>query len=283
MGTWGTGVFADDDAADVRSDFEHYVADTQDIAQATNAIALDYGAAFDIPQEHTAFWLGLALTQWRKGWLDPRVLTTAIHIIDDGLDLAKWRNGNEATKRARELKKVRAQLQAPPPSPRPFPKPWPIQLPDFQVGEIVARRLPGNRTAVMKVVGFRRTTALKVAGPAVRLQKWVSVALPTPAEAEKLEYLRWPIAPNKVQTFRLLVLTGARRAPLDPDLFIRPGIVVPLQQNEDKGGYTSVSTWGPYQLDDILASGVARWWEDPGLSATALPPWCSKSEGNAGN
>ena len=100
MGTWGTGVFADDDAADVRSDFEHYVADTQDITQATNAIALDYGAAFDIPQEHTAFWLGLALTQWRKGWLDPRVLATAFHIIDDGLDLPKWPNGHEATNRA---------------------------------------------------------------------------------------------------------------------------------------------------------------------------------------
>jgi len=109
----------------------------------------------------------------------------------------------------------------------------------------------------------------------VRLQKWVRLALPTFAEAEKLEYLRWPIAPNKIQTFHLLVLTGARRAPLDPDLFIRPGIVVPLLQNEDRGGYICVSTWGRYQLDDILAAGVARWWEDPGLSATALPPWCN--------
>jgi hypothetical protein len=142
------------------------------------------------------------------------------------------------------------------------------------VGEIVARRLPNDRTVVMKVVGFRRTNSLKVRGPAVHLQKWVSVALPTPAEAEKLEYLRWPIAPNQIQNFQLLVLTGARRAPLDPDLFIRSGIVVPVQQKEDRGGYASVSTWGRYQLDNILASGVARWWEDPGLSATALPPWC---------
>jgi len=29
MGTWGTGVFADDDAVDVRSDFEHYAADSR--------------------------------------------------------------------------------------------------------------------------------------------------------------------------------------------------------------------------------------------------------------
>lgn len=273
MGTWGPGIFADDEAADVRSDFAHYLADAQDVAAATDAIAADYGACLAQPQHQTAFWLGLALTQWRKGWLDPRALAAALRVIDEGWDLAKWGDGRQAKARAKALGAARLQLVQPAPPPGPMPKPWPVQLADFRIGEILGRELPGGRLAVMKVTGFRRTTSLKVKGPAVRLQKWVKPTMPQAAEAAALECLRWPIAPNRIQTFDQLVLTAPRQAPLDRALFLRPGLVAPLHPDEARGSYTCVSTWPPYGLDDILASGVARWWDDPSLSADADAPW----------
>jgi hypothetical protein len=164
-------------------------------------------------------------------------------------------------------------LETPPPPPKPFPAPWPDQLADFQVGEVIGRALPGGRLAVMKVVGRRRTMSLKVKGPAVRLQKWVGADMPTTTEAEGLEYLRWPIAPNRIQTFGHLVLTAPRKTPLDPQMFLRPGIVVPLTPGEDRSSYTCISTWAPFTPDDILAAGVARFWEDPSLDARAHAPW----------
>ena len=272
MGTWGTGIFADDTAADVRGDFVHYVADLRSVEGATEAIAADNGAAFDRPQDDTAFWLALALTQWKAGWLDARVKAAALQVIQDGSDLAKW-SGRDAAKRSKALAAAQSQLEASPPAPRPFPAPWPEQLADFQTGEVIGRELPGGRLAVMKVVGRRRTLALKVKGPAVRLQKWVSTAMPTAAEAKGLDYLRWPIAPNRIQTFGHLVLTAPRKVPLDPRMFIRPGIVVPLTPGEDRASYTSVSTWGSFSMDDILTAGVERFWEDPSLDARADAPW----------
>jgi len=273
MGAWGTGIFADDEAADVRGDFRHYVADLQDVAAATDAIAVDYGASLQRPQDHTAFWLGLALTQRKAGWLDDRVKAAAVQVIGDGSDLAKWA-GADAARRAKALAAARRELETPSPPSKPIPAPWPEQLADFRVGEVIGRALPDGRLAVMKVVGRRRTLSLKVKGPAVRLQKWVSRQMPTAAEAGRLEYLRWPIAPNRIQTFGHLVLTAPRKAPLDPGMFIRPGVVVPLTPGEDRSSYTCVSTWASFSMDDILAAGVARFWDDPSLDARAYAPWC---------
>jgi hypothetical protein len=273
MGTWGVGIFADDEASDVRDAFRHYVADTRDVAAATDEIALDYGASFDAPQQHPAFFLALALTQWRAGWLDPRVKTAALQVIADGSDLARWNDGKDARKRQRVLTAAAQQLVEPSPAPRRFPSPWQVQLADFRVGEIIGRWLPQQRLAVMKVVAFRRTVQLKVRGPAVRLQKWTEPRMPDAAEAAALEYLRHPIGPNRIQTIGALTLTAPRRQPLDPASFVRPGIVVPLRPKEHRIGYTCISTWNGYTVDDILAAAVARWWEDPALDAKAFAPW----------
>jgi hypothetical protein len=272
MGTWGTGIFADDDAADVRDDFKHYVADTQSIAAATDAIALDFGASLEAPQNTAAFWFALALTQWRSGWLDDRVRATALRLIADGMDLEKWPK-TQARKRTAILNALRAQLESPQPTSRSIPKPWPVQLPDFRIGEIIGRALPSGRLAVMKVVAFHRTISLKVRGPAVRLQKWTKTRMPDEAEAKELDFLHWPIAPNKIQTFGMLVLTAPRHRPIDSAIFMRPGVTVPTLPDEDRTSYTCVSTWPPYSLEDILESGIARWWEDPQLSAKAPAPW----------
>jgi hypothetical protein len=272
MGTWGTGIFADDDASDVRSDFKYYVADTQSAAAATDAIAIDYGTSFDAPQNNTAFWLALALTQWRSGWLDERVRRTALRLIAEGADTEKWAKA-QARKRVSVLEALRAQLEGPQPPARPIPRPWPVQLADFRVGEIIGRALPSGRLAVMKVVAFHRTISLKVRGPAVRLQKWTKHRMPDLAEARELEFLRWPIAPNKVQTFGMIVLTAPRSRPIDSAIFVRDDLLVPVRPGEDRSSYTCASTWPPYTLDDILESAVARWWEDPSLPAQATAHW----------
>lgn len=272
MGTWGTAIFADDDAADVRTDFSHYLADAQDLVQATDAIAYDFGASLDNPDAHTSFWLGLAVTQWRSGWLDPRARSAALSIISNGSDLAKWPAKSTQT-RAKVLEIARQQLMTAPGPPKPMPKPWPVQLADLQIGEIIGLPLPSGRLAVMKVVVFRRTTNLKVRGPAVALQKWTSFEMPTPPQAGGLQELRWPIAPNGIQTFGHLVLTGPRNRPIDPARFLRPGVVGHVAEEETRRSYTCVSTWPPFTLDDIAEAGVSRWWDDPSLPADAYAPW----------
>ena len=83
MGAWSAGLFADDDAADLRGDYRAYLADAQSDAGATDLAARDYDANLDRPGETTAFWLALASIQWRMGRLDSRVKSVCLTIIDN--------------------------------------------------------------------------------------------------------------------------------------------------------------------------------------------------------
>lgn len=276
MGAWGPAIFSDDEAADVRDSFKLHVGDQQDISAATDAIASDYGASFNHPEHNTAFWLGLALTQWAAGWLDPRVLKVALQVIDDGSDLAKWEDSTQRRRRAAALNAARKRLETPQREPKPFPRPWPTQLADFQVGEIIGRRLPNGRLVIMKVINFRPTHAFKVRGPAVRIQHWLGLELPTPEEAARLQYIRHPLSPSKTTTVGSYVLTGPRFAPLDPGLFIRPGTIVAVGLKEAKISYGSISARGT--VDEALTAALERFWNDPSLAADARPPWCERNK-----
>src|SRR5438874_6594982 len=100
MGIFGAGIFADDDALDVRDDYKYFLADAQSDELATDAMAREYGASFDDPGATTAFWLALAWTQWKIGRLDPRVRAVALRIVDEGLDLKNWEGAKLRPKRA---------------------------------------------------------------------------------------------------------------------------------------------------------------------------------------
>src|SRR5438105_2718121 len=137
MGTWGPGIFADDDAEDLRDEYRMILADAQSDAAAADAAARTYEASFERPEDTTAFWLALALIQWRLGRLDPRVRDTALRIIDDGLDLAKWDGSPIRNKRVAALKKARETIASAPPAAKPMPKPLPVQLPGWEFSEVV--------------------------------------------------------------------------------------------------------------------------------------------------
>src|SRR5262249_26228137 len=116
MGVWGAGLFDNDDTADLRADYRAFLADAQSDAGATDAVAVDYAASLERPQDTTAVWLALASIQWRLGRLDPRVKAAAFAIIDGGLDLALWEASPLRKRRAAVLAKLRTTLSAPMPA-----------------------------------------------------------------------------------------------------------------------------------------------------------------------
>lgn len=100
MSAWGAGLFEDDDAADLRSDYRTFLADARTDEGASDLAARSYHASFENVAGTTAFWLALASIEHRAGRLDPRVKTAALSIIDSGFDLAKW--ADPALKKKRE-------------------------------------------------------------------------------------------------------------------------------------------------------------------------------------
>ena len=80
MGTWGTAIFSDDTASDVRNDFRELIGDGLSPEEATARLMTRYGSIVDDPEGGTTFWLGLAVTQWKSGRLQESVKKRALEI-----------------------------------------------------------------------------------------------------------------------------------------------------------------------------------------------------------
>lgn len=119
MGTWGVGLFENDTACDVRSDFCEFVADGASPVAASQWL-IDQWVPDDDPDEGPVVWLTLAALQSRVGWLDERVKQRALRIINDGSDLQGWideATERDVAERRAVLEKLKEQLLSPQPEP----------------------------------------------------------------------------------------------------------------------------------------------------------------------
>jgi len=89
MGAWGTALFSDDTARDVRDSYIDLVGDGLTGPEATKALLREWAASLDDPDESPVFWLALAATQWRCGRLESHVLQQALNVIDSGSDFSR--------------------------------------------------------------------------------------------------------------------------------------------------------------------------------------------------
>src|ERR1044071_4951326 len=110
MGTWGTALYSDDLAADLRDEFRDLIGDGLSSTEAVRKLRTDFSSSLRDADEASVFWLALADTGWRIGRLDEQVRQKALSIIDSGQDLRRWENSEDRTKREQVLAKLRAQL-----------------------------------------------------------------------------------------------------------------------------------------------------------------------------
>ncbi len=150
MGTWGTAIFSDDLAADIRDSFVDLVAEGLSPADATQRMVGELKDILAAEDDAIVFWLALAATQWKLGRLLEDVRERAIQIIDSGEELRRW-EGSYIKQRQKHLAKLRAQLLTPPPTPRKI-KPFPKSSTDLRVGDIVVFRLDEHTSVLLCVL-----------------------------------------------------------------------------------------------------------------------------------
>lgn len=148
MGAWGTAIFSDDTAADVRDAFTDFVAEGLSASEATQRLVRESTEILEDEDDAVVFWLALAGTQWKLGHLLDDVRDRAVAIIYAGDDLRRWEDNSrsEVNQRKKHLAKLRAQLLSPQPRPKKL-KPFPKSSTDFRLGDVAAYRLD-ERTAV---------------------------------------------------------------------------------------------------------------------------------------
>lgn len=91
-GVWGTAIFSNDDAADLRDDYRRMIGEGLSGSEATDRLLRRWvPSPGKDPDLAAVFWLALAVTQWKCGRLEERVKTQALRVIDDGTALRAWR------------------------------------------------------------------------------------------------------------------------------------------------------------------------------------------------
>jgi hypothetical protein len=174
MGTWGTGLFSDDLAADVGGEFRDLIGERFTAQAALNRLQVKYKSSLRDPDEESVFWLALADTAWRLGRLEDTVLKNALRVIDSGQDLLRWEDAVDRKKREQVLSKLRTKLQSVPPSPKPVAKPKKSSN-NWQTGELIGFRLLSDRWIVLRVIGHHEDRGGKSA--VCELLNWIGESL----------------------------------------------------------------------------------------------------------
>ncbi|HZD75885.1 MAG TPA: hypothetical protein VE218_02700, partial [Acidobacteriaceae bacterium] len=153
MGAWGTAVFSDDTACDVRESYLDHLGDGLSGPDATKALLRQWSGSLTDRDESPVFWLSLAATQWRCGRLESEVLREALNVINNGSDLARWHPGSkDFNKRKLVLEKLRLQLTSSQPPEKRVSKRF-RDSNEWAVGDLVAYRLPSGRFVILRTIG----------------------------------------------------------------------------------------------------------------------------------
>jgi hypothetical protein len=171
VGAWGTGLFSDDTACDVRDIYTELITDGADDADATQQVLSQFAPEPD-DDDAVIVWVALALTQRRLGRLDPAVADRAVTLIDTGGDLWRWEEEGpkKVAQRRAALAKARAQLTRPQPPRRTLRHPTTT----LAAGDVLAYPTRDRRHILLRVGTSRRASRScgSSSTPASRSPRW---------------------------------------------------------------------------------------------------------------
>ncbi len=196
MGTWGTGLYSDDTTREVRDEFRSHLASGLAPADAEARILIRYGSLLDDHQIACLVYFALADVEWRLGCLTDAVRQGTLDLLDRNGDLEHWaqESPRDLHSRRRTLGALRERLSSPQPAWKPLKtrKPTIRTQIDLPVGSIMRLNLPGDRFALLKLVGFLLVGNVSTA--MFRILPWRSLRMPTVQELEAISEQWIPIA-----------------------------------------------------------------------------------------
>jgi hypothetical protein len=222
MGTWGTALYSDDLAADLRGDLRELIGQGLSSEAALDKLAVEYASSLDDPDEASVFWLAIAHAAWRLGRPIERATKEALRIILSGSDLPRWVDAKSRQKRQVVLEKVEADLRGQAPTPRRIPVPF-VANNTWSIGELVAYRLASGAWTLFRVIGHHVDKGGRHA--VCEPLDWVGPTLPDPNSMIRLP-LRLAVAPWHFTQF----LLGEPRRKKDADRLLRTGVLSPPVQ-----------------------------------------------------
>lgn len=176
MGAWGTGIFQDDTACDIRDEYKQLLGDGLSAPQAKARILEAYKSSFADADESTVAWLALAAVQWQVGRLDDDTLRHALAVIESGSNLVRWNaNPKDHDKRKATLEKLRVQISSPQPAEKRIRKEVRCEC-HWRIGELVSYQLLSGKLIIFRVIGHHTDKGGKY--PICELLDWAGDVIP---------------------------------------------------------------------------------------------------------
>jgi hypothetical protein len=144
MGTWGSGLYANDSTCDVRDSYMKYLKDRISNAEIYEKMLEEYREYIG-DQEEPLFWYALAETQWCMGRLLPEVKEKALEWIDRDGGLVLWKestNGGAGWKKT--LQNLKLKLTSPLPPEKKIRNPQKVINNLWNVNDVYAYRFPND-------------------------------------------------------------------------------------------------------------------------------------------
>ena len=192
MGTFGTGLYDDDHAMDIKSLFKDLQRGRVVGARATDILLEN---CFEgNPKSLTGdpvFWLVLLDLQWKSGVLDERVKARSVEVIASKEGLEMWEDPSDRRAREKVYEKLALLLSKPPPEQKITGEAY-FDASPWKVGEIVAYRLGkrhekvGDKVVLLQVVSWYKR--LGGSSPTFELLNWMGDQAP-PSIPNSLEVL----------------------------------------------------------------------------------------------
>lgn len=187
MGAWGTAIFSDDMASDVREEYRDLLREGYEGSEVVAALIDEYAEIIADPEEAAPFWLALAATQSKLGRLEEDVRQKALQVIDSGEDLKRWEglgaSRSDLRKRQGVLATLRTQLEGPHRSPVRVPLRR-VERTTFDADDVFSYRLQSGQLVLFRVDELS-TTPRRVL-PMVTLLSWRGRKVPAREQLGRL-------------------------------------------------------------------------------------------------
>lgn len=166
MGAWGTGLYQDDVACDIKEEYINRLKIGQSNLEATQELINNNIEYINDMEDRSIFWFALADTQWRYGRLLPKVKEEALKHIKSGADLERWQDDRKQyEKRKFELNRLEERLNSAQPLEKKVSK-LVLTKANWEVGDILLYQIKNeklkdskwyNKYILLRVIGITKT------------------------------------------------------------------------------------------------------------------------------
>lgn len=210
LSAWGTSIFSDDLALDIRREYSVLLSVGKSGEEAEKMLIDYYSSILNCNEpDEDVFWFALALCEWKKGRLSLNVKEKALSALENGRDLNRWKfTGNEKNyeKRKKVLKELREIILSPMPVVKKVKKPTVHHAP-WKVGSLLAYRIVSNKRCLEEHPCYMKYVLLRVVRISkqpisrlfdtgyydetmmVGLYNWIGSEIPDPNIVHNLEYI----------------------------------------------------------------------------------------------